>query len=359
MTSRDAATPRAAPDDCHGDIQHEKGGFTMRPRTFLLFALAALMGAAVAVLPALAAGPSEEKLEVNENCLEIDWPCWTHPGGSPSYTPSVAIASGGVVAFSDEMGEATNIKWTSTPSGQPTCSSEVPVSPTPAKTGWEGTCKFEQPGTYKFESPLFNDGITNYTKYEIVVGGASTGTTSTTTTTTTTPTATTPTTTTPTTTTPTTTTPKTTPTATTPTATTSTQPYGGVASTTTTPGPTETPPPPGGTHPLATLALANAQHGDAVHGTVQIPAADGGARLEVELLAQGALPAKVKRPGSLRVGRLVRSSAPAGKVSFTVSLDAAAKSAVHRHHKLALTVKIVLTPKHGAVVTLTRSVVVR
>jgi hypothetical protein len=102
---------------------------------------------------------------------------------------------------------------------------------------------------------------------------------------------------------------------------------------------------PTGSHPVATLALAGAQHGDAVHGTVQIPAADGGARLEVELLA--------------RVGRLVRSAAPAGTVSFKVPLDAAAKRALRRHHKLALTVRIVLTPVHGAAVTLTRGLVLR
>jgi hypothetical protein len=116
---------------------------------------------------------------------------------------------------------------------------------------------------------------------------------------------------------------------------------------------------PAGNHPLATLALANAQHGSAVHGTVQIPAADGGARLQVELLARGGLPTKAKRPGGSRVGRLVRSSAPAGKASFTVSLDAAAKRALRRHHKLTLVVKIVLTPVHGAAVTLTRSLVLR
>jgi hypothetical protein len=322
--------------------------------------VAAVLGAAVAIVPALAAAPSEAKLEVNENCDEPNWPCWTRPGGSPSYTPSVTIANGGVVAFSDEMGKAANIKWTSTPSGQPTCSSEVPVSPMLAKTGWEGKCTFEQPGTYRFESSTLFSAGPNYTKYEIVVEGASTGTTSTTTTTTTIPTTTT--TTNPTTTTPTTTTSTT---ATTPTATTSTQPSGGgastgaAASTATTPGSMEMPPPPAGSHPLATLALANAQHGDAVHGMVQIPAADGGARLEVELLAQGASLAKVKRPGSSRVGRLVRSSAPAGKVSFAVSLDAAAKSALRRHHKLALIVKIVLTPKHGAALTLTQSLVLR
>ena len=154
--------------------------------------------------------------------------------------------------------------------------------------------------------------------------------------------------------------PSPTPTPTTPTVTTtSTQPSSGGASTAATPGSMQTPPPPGGGSPLATLALANAQHGDAVHGTVQIPAADGGARLEVQLLTQGASLAKVKRSSSSRVGRLVRSSTPAGTVSFTVALDAQAKRALRRHHKLALAVKIVLTPKHGAAMTLTRSVVVR
>ncbi len=371
MTSRDGAASRTAPSDCHGDIQHEKDGLKMRPRTLLLFALAALMGAAVAVLPALAAGPSEAKLEVNENCVEAAWPCWTTEGSAsrPQPASKVTIAPGGKVKFIDH-GKEASIKWTSTPSGQPTCSSEVPVSPMPAKTGWEGTCEFEQPGTYRFESStLFKDAYENYTEYEIVVESASTGTTTTSTTTTTTPTTTTTTPTTTTTTTPTTptttttttpTTPTTTtPTTATPTATTSTQPSGGGASTATTPGSMETPPPPGGGSPLATLALANAQHGGAVHGTVQIPAADGGARLEIELLAQGASLAKVKRGGGSRVGRLVRSSAPAGTVSFTVSLDAQAKRALRRHHKLALTVKIVLTPKHGAALTLTRSLELR
>jgi hypothetical protein len=340
------------------DIQHEKGEFTMRPRTLLLFALAALLGAAAAVLPALAASPSEAKLEVNENCVEANWPCWAIPGSGANPAPArmVTIAAGGEVMFTDKVSTATNIAWVGT---APTCEPSVPVSPISPKTDWEGKCKFEHSGTYKFESSTLFDGgpYLNYTKYEIVVEGASTGTTPTTTPTTTTTTPTTTTTTAPTTTTPTTTTPTTT----TPTATTSTQPYGGVASTTTTTaaGATETPPPPTGSHPLATLALANAQYGDAVHGTVQIPAADRGARLEVELLAQDASLAKVKRPRSSRVGRLVRSSAPAGKVSFTVSLDAQAKRALRQHHKLALIVKIVLTPLHGAAMTLTRSLDLR
>jgi plastocyanin len=148
-------------------------------------------------------------------------------------------------------------------------------------------------------------------------------------------------------------TPPTTPT--TPVATTATQPSGG-APQTPSPGPGSPTPPPG---VAPTLALTGTQRGGTVHGAVQVPAADAGARLEVELLAPRAALAKVKRSSSSRVGRLVRVAAPAGKVSFAVALDAAAKRALHRHHKLALTAKIVLTPAHGAAVTIARSVLLR
>ncbi len=324
--------------------------------------VAAVFGAAVAIVPALATGspaPSEVKLGVAQNCYLPNWPCW-NPNGNPESNVAVSevapfkIAQGGTISFEDNDSNApTDVVWKG---AAPTCAGVVEAPP--AKTDWSGTCTFATAGEYEFESTgLFDDGSTNYTKYRVIVekpGGGTTSTTTTTTPTTTTPTTTTPTT--PTTTTPTPTT--TTPTTTAPTATTSTQPYGGGASTATAPGSTEPSPPPAG-HPLATLALASAQHGGAVHGTVQIPAADGGARLEVELLTRSASLAKVRRTGGSRVGRLVRPSAPAGVVSFTVALDAAAKHALRHQRKLALTVKIVLTPKHGAALTLTRSVVVR
>ncbi len=288
----------------------------MRPRTLLLFALAALMGTAVAVLPALAAAPSETKLEVNENCVESAWPCWTTEGSAsrPQYTRSVPIASGGSVTFIDH-GKEANIAWTGT---APTCQSTVPVSPTPPKTGWEGTCKFEQPGTYKFESStLFNDGVDNYTQYEIVVESATTGTTPTTTTTTTTPTST-------------------------------------------------MPPPSEPSHssgsPLEggsrALKLAGSQHGSTVHGSINVSQAGFGGRLEVGLFAASASLAKAGRSVQVRIGRLVRSSLKAGNVPFSVSLTAKGKASLRRHRRLALTVKITLTPLHGAAVTITRGVVV-
>jgi hypothetical protein len=139
---------------------------------------------------------------------------------------------------------------------------------------------------------------------------------------------------------------------TTPVATTATQPAA-AAPPVTLPGPGAPAAPLGGT---ATLALASTQHGNVVHGAIQVPAGDAGARLEIELLAPRASLAKVKRSSNARVGRLVRSTVVAGKVSFTVALDAAAKRALHRHHKLVLTAKVSLTPAHGAQETITRSI---
>jgi hypothetical protein len=283
----------------------------MRPRTLLLIALAALVGATVAVLPALAAAPSETKLEVNENCVEPDWPCWATPGSGASPEPAlkVTIAAGGEVKFVDNASTAATVSWAGS---APVCSG-VPAS---AMTGWEGSCKFEQPGVYKFESPtLFNEGGSlDYTKYEVVVEGAATGTVPTTTTTT----------------------PPTT-------TTTPNEPSHGSGS-----------PLDGGSK---ALKLAGSQHGSTVHGAIKVSQAGSGGRLEVGLFATNASLAKVGRHAQVRVGRLVRSSLKAGSVSFSVPLTSKGKAALRRHRRLALTVKVTVTPVHGAAATVTRVVV--
>ncbi len=291
------------------DIQHEKGGFTMRSRTLLLFALAALLGAAVAVLPALAANPSEAKLEVNENCVEPDWPCWATPGSSQPAS-KVTIASGGSVTFADSK-TAANIAWTGT---APTCESAVPVAPTSPKSGWEGKCTFAAPGTYNFESStLFNDGVDNYTKYEVVVEGSTTTTTGTT----------------------------------------------GITGTTTTP--TTTTSPASLESPLAgsearAVRVAKSQRGGSVKGSLQISKAGEGGRLEVDLLATTASLAKAGHATQV-VGQFVSASVSAGRRPFSVKLDAKARQALKRHHRLALKVKITLTPAGGEALTITRSVI--
>ena len=157
-------------------IHHQKGCFTMftmRLRMLLLLPLALLLGAAVAAPPALAAAPSEAKLEVNENCVLPNWPCWATPGSNQP-AAKVTIAAGGSITFVDDK-TAANIAWTGTAA---TCESSVPVAPASPATGWEGKCTFVTPGTYKFESAtLFNDGVDNYRNYEVVVEGSATGTT--------------------------------------------------------------------------------------------------------------------------------------------------------------------------------------
>jgi hypothetical protein len=57
------------------------------------------------------------------------------------------------------------------------------------------------------------------------------------------------------------------------------------------------------------------------------------------------------------VGRLVRSLPHPGTVSFAVPLSARAKRSLARHRRLALAVKVILVPAHGATVGVTRGVV--
>jgi hypothetical protein len=291
----------------------------MRLRTLLLLALAALVGSAVAVLPALAAAPSEAKLEVNENCVESNWPCWAAPGSGSTPEPAskVTILAGGELLFTDNATTKANIAWVG---NAPACSPSVPVSTTPPQAPWEGKCKFEQPGTYKFESStLFNGGPSlNYTKYEIVVEAGVTGTTPTTTTTTPTP------------------------------------------MTTTTTSPTTPGEPSRGSsleEGSRVLEIARRQRGPTVHGSIQVSQGDTGGRLEIGLFATNAALAKANHARQVRVGRLVTSSLKPGRVPFSAALSTKGKASLRRHRHLSLTLKMTLTPLHGVVVRLTRVVV--
>jgi plastocyanin len=100
------------------------------------------------------------------------------------------------------------------------------------------------------------------------------------------------------------------------------------------------------------------QHGSTVRGSLDISPTGAGGRLEVDLLANAASLSKTGRSGAVRVGRLVRVAVSAGRFSFSVHLTRGAQHALIRHHHLALSVKIALTPPNGIAVTLTRTVVV-
>jgi plastocyanin len=109
------------------------------------------------------------------------------------------------------------------------------------------------------------------------------------------------------------------------------------------------------------LKLTAPRHGSTVHGSVELGSTGVGVGLEVDLLAKGSSLGRARGQGSksVRVGRLLRRSVSAGKLSFSVPLSAQARRALARRHSLALTVRITLTPALGQVVTLTRAVTLR
>ncbi len=75
----------------------------------------------------------------------------------------------------------------------------------------------------------------------------------------------------------------------------------------------------------------------------------------VELLATTASLAKSGH-STQAVGRFVNASVSAGQLSFSVKLNATARRALKRRHRLALKVRIRLTPVHGEATSVTSSV---
>ena len=267
--------------------------------------LVAVLGLAAAVLPAIASSETSPTIEATNTAGSGLYSEEHH-----SWTPSqVSVMAGGVVTFSNSSEVPHGIEWRS--ALKPTCeegAGKVPVGTTAAASGtkWSGACTFSQPGTYTFYCTVHGPEMTG------TVTVAANGTTTVTTTTT------------PTTTTPGTTSPK-----------------------------SEAPT---GSPFLGAPSLRSSQRGTTVRGSLQISQAGAGARLEVDLLAEAA---KISRTQEKRVtvGRLVDSSVKAGRLPFSVKLNAKARRALHRRHRLALTVRFVLTPFYGEPTTLTRTVV--
>ena len=277
----------------------------MPMRRQLLGLLAALLGAAVVVLPAAAGSETTPSVQaVNSGIYYHYW--------SPAL---LTVRTGGVVTFSNPYTEtAHGLKFTG---ATPSCTGIPPAAgQATGATNWHGECTFSTPGTYSFICTVHPEEM----KGTVTV--TANGTTTTTITPSPTP--------------------------------------GGIPTTT---SPTTNESGPGATtgSPLAGSAsqavkLAPSQKGKSVHGSVKVSRAGAGGRLEVDLLAKGASLAGAHL-AQLRVGRLVRSSLRAGTVSFTVPLSAKAKRALARHGRLALGVKIVLKPATGTAVAIIRSVV--
>lgn len=282
----------------------------LRRPAFLL--VCALLGASVAILPAVAGSETAPTIEAGSGTYYSEF-AW-HPSQR-------TVATGMSVTFSNPSETKHGLEWRSGPV-KPSCAGTVPVGTTEAAsaTKWSGDCTFSQPGTYVFWCTVHHSAMSG------TVTVSSTGTTTTTTT--------------------------------------ATQPGGTTTTTNTPPGTTTTPAGPAPTPTLSgagnatIITLARSQRGGSVRGSLEVPSAVAGGRLEVDLLARRASLAGAGRGSSqVRVGRLIRSSLRAGRLSFSVPLQARARSVLARRRRLPLTVKLVLTPAQGLPSSTSRNVV--
>lgn len=272
----------------------------------------ATLAAALVVLPAVAGSETSPTIEAEDK-----------PGGIYSeehhawVPPSVAVGEGGVVTLKNPSSTVPHgVEWVGGPA-KPSCAG-IPVGKGMSGTSWGGTCTFAQAGTYTFYCTVHGSEMTG----TITVNA-----------------------------------------------------NGTVAPGPGSPAGPSSPTGPGGSpggsgsggsvgasgSPFAggakALKLAASQHGRSVHGSIAVSSAGASGELEVSLLATSASLAKAHHPKRVRVGHFVRSSVKAGVVSFAVPLTTRGKSALRRHRRLALTVRIVLTPFYGTPASMTKSVV--
>jgi plastocyanin len=110
------------------------------------------------------------------------------------------------------------------------------------------------------------------------------------------------------------------------------------------------------TGPLAGLKIAKTQKGSKVAGSIASIAA--GSALSIEITAR---PADLKTSATkpVRVGRSVKNDLPAGTAKFSIKLSSKALKAIKKKGKLALKVKITLTPPGDAAAKATKSVTLK
>jgi plastocyanin len=270
-----------------------------RQLSLALVALVAGTGAAFVVSGSVgAAAPSTASIEAYDFGFQDP----SNPGAT-----TVTIAAGGTVAFGYPSGSSFhNVDFdTAQPTSCTQTSGDMPpgsVPPLPAvqtMPAWSGTCRFSTPGTYSFHCDMhpFMTGT-------VIVEGTST----------------------------------TTPGGTTTTGTTST----GTTTTPTSTGGTSTSP-----LPPSAVTVARRQKGVVLRGSVTTPA--GASQIVVTALVSNRVLSKhrPKRAKQVRVGSQTKHSTGTGKTSFAVKLNASARRALHRRHRFAVNLRIVVTPQGG------------
>jgi plastocyanin len=261
----------------------------------ILLPIAGALGAAIAVLPALAAGSSPP---TTASFKAFDFG-WSANGGTST---KATIAQGGTVTFSYPSGISEHNADFGNGAHPSACaqtagpsSGSVPPLPHRATTaGWTGTCTFNTPGTYTFHCDLH----TFMTATIVVAGsGSTTGTTT---------------------------------------------PAGGS---------------PLAGKPSRAISVPPKQRGTILRGSVKVSSAGTGGRLEVDLRASARSLGR-PGSGLVRVGRLMKTGIKAGTVRFAVSLDAAAKRAQRNHGSLKIVVEVAVRSPRGTTGSLMRNVLI-
>ena len=281
--------------------------------------LAAIVaGAALALaVPALAPGDAPPS-SASFTAVDSAW----NVSGSSAH--AVTIAAGGTVTFgypsgtsahnADFAGGLAPASCTQTAGSSAGATPPLPAKPKAA--GWSGTCRFDAPGRYAFHCDLHS---TMKGTIDVVAATVTTGTTTTS----------------------------------------DAPPPTGV----TTAPPPSTPATPGGSsgRPLAhrRAGIAHRQRGTIVRGRVKTPAKRS--RVAVAALVSSrmlaAQPSRDVR--KVRVGSDIRRATSADATSFAVLLDADARAALHRRHRLVVDLRIVVDPPVGRSVATTTTVVLR
>jgi plastocyanin len=266
---------------------------------FLAVAMAVLVPT-LARVPTLAHGDASSS---SASFIASDYQ-WRAAGESSNV---VTIAQGQAVAFSYPSGysehnadfHGAQPSICTQTAGAGTGSGGTPPLPSvPTAQGWSGSCTFNTPGTYTFSCDAHPSEMTG----TIHVVSAS-------------------------------------------------QPPVSTTPTPVTPGPGPAPTVPPSSAPVDSLSshslhLAASQHGTSVHGSLRV--AEPRSRFTVQLLS---------RDTNVKLGQLTKTVAHAGLLHFAVRLSTRGRRTLRAHRRLALSVKLTLTPAGGHTLTRKLSVV--
>ncbi|MDX6708627.1 MAG: hypothetical protein QOI48_4473 [Solirubrobacteraceae bacterium] len=243
-------------------------------------------------------------------------------GTANTFSPSsVTIATGGTVEFTYPTGPATklhNVSFTNMQpalcelTAGPTPGPGTPLPKTPAAAPWAGTCTFAAAGTYAFVCVKHAGMTGSVTVVDPAVVPNSP--------------------------------PPLPP-----------EPAPPPAPP---PPPPVAPPPPGPAEPAASaLRLTAAQRGVTIRGSVNVRSA--GSRLLARAFARRKALFGGQSTRQVQVGRQSRASVGAGRVAFAVQISAVARRALRRNGRLAISLRLTVTPPSGPAYTATRPVTLR